>query len=164
MIDDARTVVVEYDKDTDKLSVYSIPTVKARQLRAGEGFDLPMDQLRAVSHDEAEKRVGAGLLQLVESFSGHKLGLRDYAGEFEGELLRWIAAAERKAESEQPADQYDLAVLYRDLAERQKSRALLDKAKALVEVAARAGIDDAKRDLEHWGAFERRLGRSRDGE
>jgi hypothetical protein len=163
MAEDRHTVVVQYDESADTLSVFSIPSAKAAELRARSGFDLPMNQLRALSHDEAERRVGSGLLQLVESLSGHKLGLRDYAAEFENDLLQCIADAEKKAESGQPADQYDLAILYQDLAERRKSRELMNKAKALVEIAAWAGIENAVRDLEHWSAYERRFERRLSG-
>ena len=164
MAADMHSVVLHYDQATDKLIVFSIPSTKALALRDRSGFELPLAQLRGLQHDEAERRVGAGILQLVESFSGTSLGLRDYKAEFQQELERWIADAEQGSGPQTPQAQFDLALLYRDLALRKKSRDLLGKSKSLTEAAAKAGSQDALQDLEHWDIYERQFNRRQSGE
>ena len=159
MVADKHSVVLHFDEDGDKLMVFSVPSQRAIELRDGSGFEISLTEFRALDHDEAERRVGAGLLQLVESLAGRKLGLRDYDAEFEQHLEQWIAEAEPKAASGDPEAQHELAFLYEDLAYRRKSRELLARAKKLLESAASAGFEKAARDLEHWEAFERRLER-----
>lgn len=159
MAGDKHSVVLYYDEATDKLLVFSVPSDKVLSLRERSGFELPLDDLRALEHDEAERRIGAGILQLVESLSGAKLGLRDYKAEFQQELEQWIADAEKGAGPQTPQSQYDLAVLYRDLALRKKSRELMVKSKALTEMSAKGEVAEARRDLEHWEIYERQFAR-----
>lgn len=159
MAADQHSVVLHYDPATDKLVVFSIPSTKALALRDRSGFELPVADLRELQHDEAERRVGAGLLQLVESLSKAALGLRDYKAEFEQELERWIRDAEQRPGPYTPQAQFDLAVLYRDLALRKKSQELMGKSKSLTEAAAKAGLQEAAKDLEHWDIYERQFNR-----
>ena len=156
---DKHSVVLHFDEGGDKLMVFSVPSQKAIDLRDGSGFEINLAEFRALDHDEAERRVGAGLLQLVESFAGRKLGLRDYEAEFEQRLEQWIAEAQPKAAAGDAEAQHELAFLYQDLAYRRKSRELMAKAKSLLEGAASAGVEKAARDLEHWEMFQRRLDR-----
>src|SRR5687768_1158242 len=114
MVADKHSVVLHFDEDGDKLVVFSLPSHAALELKDSSGFEIDLAQFRALDHDEAERRVGAGLLQLVESFAGRKLGLRDYQAEFEQSLEEWIADVEPKAASGDAEAQYELAFLYED--------------------------------------------------
>src|SRR5262249_16264205 len=131
MAAERHSVVLHYEQSTDELVVFSVPSGKALALKAASGLELPLKALRRLDHDEAERRVGAGILHLVESFGGAKLGLRDYEGEFEKELEQWIADLENGPQT--PQSQFELATLYRDLALRRRSQQLFDKSKALTE-------------------------------
>jgi hypothetical protein len=159
MTEENHSVVLYYDEKTDKLSVFSIPSAQALQLKDSQGFEIPLNDFRALNHDDVEQRVGAGLLQLLDSFSNHKLGLRDYVSEFETELQNMIDDGEKEAASGDPQAQHNLALLYRDLAVRRKSSEILLKSKQLEELAAAQGLPGAARNLEFWYAFERQLAR-----
>jgi TPR repeat protein len=159
MAADKHSVVLHYDQHTDRLVVFSLPQKTLLEMRDGAGFEVPLDELRPLDHDEAEKRVGASILELVESLSGRKLGLRNYQADVERDLENWIKDAEKAAASGTPQAQYDLAVLYQDLALRRKSTELMARAKSLVELSAKAGVAEAKRALEHWEIFQRRFDR-----
>ena len=161
MSEEKHGVVLHYDQETDKLSVFSLPSAKALELKSSQGFEIPLNDFRSLSHDEVERRVGAGLLQLLDSFSEYKLGLRDYVSEFEVELEQMIADGEKEAASGDPQAQHNLAALYQDLAIRRKSSEILAKAKQFEELAAAKGIPEAKRNIEYWYAFERRLARAK---
>jgi hypothetical protein len=159
MTEENHSVVLCYDEKTDKLSVFSIPSAQALQLKDSQGFEIPLNDFRALNHDDVEQRVGAGLLQLLDSFSNHKLGLRDYVSEFETALQNMIDDGEKEAASGDPQAQHNLALLYRDLAVRRKSSEILSKSKQLEELAAAQGLPGAARNLEFWYAFERQLAR-----
>jgi hypothetical protein len=150
---------VHYDPQKDKLVVFSIPMQKALDMRERSGFEQALGELRGLEHSEAERRVEAALLQLVESLSGSKLRLRDYQAELEGELEKWIADAEKAPGVQTPEAQYDLAIAYHDLALRRKSQELMAKARALIESSAKGGVAKAVRDLEHWDIYERQFER-----
>jgi hypothetical protein len=115
--------------------------------------------MRALPHDEAERRVGAGILGLVESLSGAKLGLRDFKAELERQLEQWVHDAEQGTGPQTPEAKFSLAIAYRDLALRKKSRELLVKSRALTEAAAEARLPQALEDLQHWDIYERQFDR-----
>ena len=159
MVADKHSVVLHFDEDGDKLMVFSVPSQGAIKLKSNSGFEINLADFRALDHDEVEKRVGAALLELVESLGTRKLGLRDYQAEFEAHLEQWIADVEPKAASGDAEAQHEVAFLYQDLAYRRKSRDLMAKAKSFLESAAAGGVAKAASDLEHWQVFERRLER-----
>ena len=164
MAADKHSVVLHYDEAKDELVVFSIPSDKALDLRNGAGFELPLSVLRRLEHNEAERRVGGGILHLVESFSGTKLGLRDYEAQSLRELEQMIADAEKEPDAQTPQGQFGLAVLYRDLALRKKSADLMAKAKVLTQASAKGGHADALFDLENWNIYERQFDRRVRGE
>lgn len=161
MSSDKRSLVLHYDEENDQIVFFSVPASEALALRKDSGSEIPLSEFRAVSPDEAERRVGEGVFHMFDCFAVRKTGIRDYAGNFEKDIEAMIAELEAKPTDGDGQILSDLSVLYRDLAMRRKSWDLMKKSEVLTRTAAAAGVESAVHALENWelleNAFKRRI-------
>jgi hypothetical protein len=75
------------------------------------------------------------------------------------QLEQWVRDAEQDPRAQTAEGKFDLAIAYRDLALRKKSRELLATSHALTEAAAEEGLPSALEDLENWNVYERQFDR-----
>ena len=159
-----RSLVLQYDEEKDAIVFFSVPTTTALALRNDEAIEMPMADFRALTPDEAERRVGEGIFSAFDSFSTRKTGIRDYAGDLEREFSTWIADLEPAAKSGDPKAQYDLSTLYRDLAMRRRSWEDFENSESLLRASASSGYPAALEALRDWDifrdAFTRRVQRA----
>ena len=145
-----RSLVLHYDEDREEIVFLSIPGSVAVPLRNDEGVTIPLSEVRSLYLDEAERRIGEGVFSMLDSFATRKTEIRDYACEMNKDIERMIVDLESVAVGGDPQAQYDLSVLYRELARRQLSWAHFEKAESLTRAAAAAGLPTAVDALGHW--------------
>lgn len=125
---------------------------------------MPLSEFRALKPDEAERRVGEGIFTMFDSFSIRKTGIRDYAGDMNKDIEQMMADLEPLANGGDPQAQYNLSVLYHDLARRNLSWVHFERAESLTRSSAGAGLPAAVQALGNWDtlrhAFTRHIERS----
>ena len=159
-----RSLVLHYDEDRDEIVFFSRVASAVQPLRDEEGFVMPLSELRTCQPEEGERMLGQAVLAMFDSLGARNTRIRDYEGEMTNDVVRMVADLEPVATGGDVEAQYDLSVLYRDLARRQLSWAHFDKAEALTRAAAAAGLPAAVSALRHWErvryAFTRLMERS----
>lgn len=153
-------VLIHYDKVADSLHLSTVPAEQLQSLGAealGHGIDV--STLRTVDPAEAERRVGAGLLTLLNGLSGGAVGIRNYEQLRQNQMASLVAELRPKAEAGDVEAQYDLHHLLFDDAMSRRSTQHLAEAERLLKLAAVAGHVRARAELSDWPLLRRQVER-----
>ena len=153
-------VLIHYDELTDSLYLSTIQAEKLSLLDAESlGHGIGVSTLREVDPAEAERRLGAGLLTLLNGLSGGAVGVRDYELLHQNEVASLISELRPKAEAGDSEAQYDLHhVLFAEAMSR-RSIDYLPDAERFLRLAAASGHARAIAELDDWPLLKRQVER-----
>ena len=153
-------VLIHYDEQTDCLYLSTVRAEKLSLLDAealGHGIDIAT--FRQVDAAEAERRIGAGVLTLLNSLSGGAVGIRDYDQLHQDNVESHIAELRPRAEAGDAEAQYDLHHLLFTEAMSHRSIDLLSEAERFLRLAAASGHVRAIGELDDWPILKRQVER-----
>lgn len=147
-----RDILIHFDESKGELAFYSIEVEATARVRANsyDGARVTLEELASDGPDEAERRLGAAILSLIDSFSGEKTGIRDYEAESQGISAQYIAHMETLAAGGDADAQFHLAIEYFRQARSGGDRDLLERADTMFQRALAAGLDKAQKTAETW--------------
>lgn len=147
-----RDLIVHYDEERDILVTFSTDAKNTEAIRQDEfPLEVPLEILREVTPEEAEMKVGAGILSLLDLHSKKRLGIRDYRAEArrgQSEALRQLSAEVAAGSAEA---RYQLALERIASGMRDRIWTHIEEAENLLREAAQMGHGDAIAYLQkHW--------------
>lgn len=147
-----RDILIHFDEDKRELAFYSldVESTAAARARSYDGARVTLDELAADGADEAERRLGAAILSLIDAFSLSKGGIRDYEAESREANAQYIAHMETLAAGGDADAQFHLAIEYFRQARGGGDIGLLERADTLFQRALQAGLDKAHKTAETW--------------
>ena len=165
MTKEKRDLLIHYDEETQKVTLYSVATAETSSIRAKEfdGVCPEVEFFKSMPPEEAELKLGGLVFSLLDLGSIRKIGIRDYKAEAEEGHQRFVEELEEQVKTNDPEAQYQLFIHLHSLAMKTYSSAALARAELLLEAAAAQGHEGAQSSLESWpilkAVAERRINR-----
>jgi hypothetical protein len=147
-----RDILIHFDEEKRELAFYSLEVASTARVRAQsfDGARISLEELASDGPDEAERRLGAAVLSLIDSFAQQKAGIRDYEAESQGISAQYIAHMETLAAGGDADAQFHLAIEYFRQARGGGDLDLLERADTMFQRALAAGLDKAVKTQETW--------------